>query len=63
MLQEASIDQPFEEDACHCHFSFVNSNGDSDLKLKYQWFIGDRTATNFVAITDALGEVNGLPLF
>ncbi|KAH7661175.1 Leucine rich repeat proteins some proteins containing F-box protein [Dioscorea alata] len=57
MLQEASIDQPFEEDACRCHFSFVNSNGDSDLELKYQWFIGDRTATNFVAITDALGEV------
>ncbi|KAJ0980466.1 hypothetical protein J5N97_008721 [Dioscorea zingiberensis] len=57
MLKEASIDQPFEEDACHCHFTVVNLNGDSELELKYQWFIGDRTATNFVAIADALGEV------
>ncbi|XP_010923670.1 187-kDa microtubule-associated protein AIR9 isoform X1 [Elaeis guineensis] len=57
MLKEAFIDQPFEEDACHCHFNFVNLSSDSELVLKYQWFIGERTPTNFVPIVDAVGEV------
>lgn len=57
MLKEAFADQPFEEDVCHCHFKFVNVGNDSELVLKYQWFIGERTPTNFVPIADAVGEV------
>ncbi|KAJ4980259.1 hypothetical protein NE237_031096 [Protea cynaroides] len=60
LLKEASVDQPFEEDACRCHFMFVKDrtiSTDSELILKYQWFIGEKTPTNFVAITDAVGEV------
>ncbi|XP_043702000.1 187-kDa microtubule-associated protein AIR9 [Telopea speciosissima] len=60
LLKEASVDQPFEEDVCRCHFIFVKDHTlstDSELVLKYQWFIGGRTPTNFVAIADAVGEV------
>uniref|UniRef100_A0A1D1Z6I6 Protein phosphatase 1 regulatory subunit pprA n=1 Tax=Anthurium amnicola TaxID=1678845 RepID=A0A1D1Z6I6_9ARAE len=60
MLKEASVDQPFEQDACRCHFVFANdgmANNVPELLLKYQWFIGDKTPTNFVAIADAVGEV------
>ncbi|XP_072951631.1 187-kDa microtubule-associated protein AIR9-like [Typha angustifolia] len=57
MIEEASVDQPFEEDACGCHFKFTSLNSDCELVLKHQWFIGDRTPTNFVTITDAVGEV------
>ncbi|KAJ6832033.1 187-kDa microtubule-associated protein AIR9 [Iris pallida] len=57
MLKEASIDQPFEEDACHCHFNFANIGSESDLVLKYRWYLGEKTPTNFVAIADARGEV------
>ncbi|XP_052179549.1 187-kDa microtubule-associated protein AIR9 [Diospyros lotus] len=60
LLKEASIDQPFEEDACFCHFSFITDktgSNDSDLILKYQWFIGERTPSNFLPIPDATGEV------
>ncbi|KAJ6813130.1 187-kDa microtubule-associated protein AIR9 [Iris pallida] len=57
MLKEASIDHPSEEDACHCHFSFVNLSSDSDLHLKYQWYLGERSSNNFVAVADAGGEV------
>ncbi|XP_038970512.1 187-kDa microtubule-associated protein AIR9-like [Phoenix dactylifera] len=57
MLKEASIDQPFEGDACRCLFNFVNLSSDPELVLKFQWFIGDRTPTNFVPIADAIGEV------
>ncbi|XP_077243847.1 outer arm dynein light chain 1 protein [Tasmannia lanceolata] len=59
-LKEASVDQPFEEDACHCHFDFANDrsvSSDSELVLKYQWFIGERTPSNFVVIADAVGKV------
>lgn len=60
MLKEASVDQPFEQDACRCHFAFAKDrtlSSDSELVLKYQWFIGERTPTNFTAIVDAVGEV------
>ncbi|XP_068657633.1 187-kDa microtubule-associated protein AIR9-like isoform X2 [Aristolochia californica] len=60
MLKEASVDQPFEEDVCRCHFIFTKEHtidGDSELVLKFQWFIGERTPTNFVPIADAVGEV------
>lgn len=57
MVKEASIDHPFEEDACRCHFNLDNMSGDSELVLKYQWYIGDKTPTNFVAIDGAVGEV------
>lgn len=60
VLKEASVDQPFEQDACHSHFVFAKDrtlSSDSELVLKYQWFIGERTPTNFVAIADAAGEV------
>lgn len=60
LLKEASIDKPYEEDACHCHFAFVKDKSaisDPDLILKYQWFIGEKPLANFIAIPDATGEV------
>ncbi|PIA41703.1 hypothetical protein AQUCO_02200255v1 [Aquilegia coerulea] len=60
MLNEASVDHPFEEDPCRCHFIFAKDRAlstESELILKYQWFIGDKTPTNFVPIADAVKEV------
>lgn len=60
LLKEASIDKPFEEDTCRCHFVFIQEStlsADTDLVLKYQWFLGERTLSNFTAIPDATGEV------
>ncbi|XVE67511.1 hypothetical protein DITRI_Ditri08aG0166900 [Diplodiscus trichospermus] len=59
LLKEASIDKPFEEDACRCHFVFVQESisSDPDIILKYKWFLGERTLSNFTAIADANGEV------
>ncbi|XVF00530.1 hypothetical protein REPUB_Repub04eG0008800 [Reevesia pubescens] len=60
LLKEASIDKPFEEDACRCHFVFVQESTlsiDPDIILKYKWFLGERTLSNFIAIPDANGEV------
>ncbi|XP_058200285.1 187-kDa microtubule-associated protein AIR9 isoform X1 [Rhododendron vialii] len=60
LLKEVSIDKPFEEDACCCHFNFVTEktgSSNSDLVLKYQWFVGERTPSNFIAIPEATGEV------
>ncbi|KAL3616841.1 hypothetical protein CASFOL_039235 [Castilleja foliolosa] len=59
-LKKAYVDRPFEEDACCCHFEFVRDvteGNDSALDLKYQWFIGGRTASNFTEISGACGEV------
>ncbi|KAL4200686.1 hypothetical protein AMTRI_Chr02g212440 [Amborella trichopoda] len=59
ILKEACVDQPFEDDACRCHFVFVKDrtvSNDSELFLKYQWFIGEKTPTGFVAIKGANGE-------
>ncbi|KAJ9163220.1 hypothetical protein P3X46_022912 [Hevea brasiliensis] len=60
LLKDASVDQPFEEDACRCHFFFVQDSTvsiDPQLVLRFQWFVGERTLSNFVAIPDATGEV------
>ncbi|KAM6551906.1 hypothetical protein CsatB_001714 [Cannabis sativa] len=60
LVKEASVDRPSEEDACHCHFTFVQESTlsvDSQLVLRYQWFVGDRTPTNFTVIPDAREEV------
>ncbi|XP_022035556.1 187-kDa microtubule-associated protein AIR9 isoform X1 [Helianthus annuus] len=60
MLMEASVDQPFEEDACNCHFLFTKDktlNEDSELVLNYQWFIGSTSLSNFTPIPDATAEV------
>ncbi|KAL0442455.1 UNVERIFIED_CONTAM: microtubule-associated protein AIR9 [Sesamum latifolium] len=60
LLKHASVDQPFEEDACCCHFEFVRDvteDSGSALDLKYQWFIGDRTPSNFTAISGACKEI------
>lgn len=60
MLKEASMDKPFEEDTCSCHFNLVpddTASDDSQLELKYQWFVGGRTPCNFTAIPDATEEV------
>lgn len=60
LLKKAFVDQPFEEDACRCHFEFVrdtNEHSGAILDLKYQWFIGERTPSNFIAIPGACGEI------
>ncbi|XP_023003645.1 187-kDa microtubule-associated protein AIR9 [Cucurbita maxima] len=59
LLKEASVDRPFEEDTCRCHFSFdpEENSSNQELVLTYQWFIGERVATNFIAIPDATAEV------
>ncbi|CAH9134676.1 unnamed protein product [Cuscuta epithymum] len=59
LLKEAFIDLPFEEDACYCHFNFSKDKtdvSDSEIVLKYQWFIGEKTPSNFVEIPGATGE-------
>ncbi|KAH9747829.1 187-kDa microtubule-associated protein AIR9 [Citrus sinensis] len=59
-LKEASIDQPVEQDACHSHFVFVQDSTvstDLQLGLKYQWFIGERPLSIFVAISGVTSEV------
>ncbi|KAK4440224.1 microtubule-associated protein AIR9 [Sesamum alatum] len=60
LLKHASVDQPFEEDACCCHFEFVRDiteDSGSALDLKYEWFIGDRTPSNFTPISGACKEI------
>lgn len=60
LLKKASIDLPFEEDACSCHFVFIKDRSiydETELVLKYQWFIGDKTPTNFEIIEGAVTEV------
>ena len=62
LLKEVSVDQPSEEDACRCHFTFVQDgtlSTDPQLVLNYQWFVGERMLSNFAAIPDATGEVLG----
>lgn len=58
-LKEASIDKPLEEDVCRCHFTFVHDGAmstDPPLVLKYQWFCGDLSLSNFIPIQDATDE-------
>lgn len=56
-MNKAYVDHPFEEDPCHCHFRFTNLGGEGELVLKYQWFLGGKTPTDFVAIPGASSEV------
>ncbi|KAF8714070.1 hypothetical protein HU200_028066 [Digitaria exilis] len=56
-VNKAYVDHPFEEDPCHCHFSFTNLGSEGELVLKYQWFLGGETPTDFVPIPEALSEV------
>ncbi|KAJ1437037.1 Leucine-rich repeat [Sesbania bispinosa] len=59
-LKEASIDKPLEEDVCRCHFTIINDgavSADPPLVLKYQWFCGDITLSNFLPIPDATSEI------
>ncbi|KAL2930498.1 hypothetical protein RDABS01_035908 [Bienertia sinuspersici] len=57
-LKEASVDPPFEEDACRCHFIFLQDPGNnSKLVMKYQWYVGEGTLSAFKAIPEAISEV------
>lgn len=57
IVKTAYVDQPFEEDPCHCHFSFTNQSSEGNIVLKYQWFLGGKTPTDFVPIPEELNEV------
>ncbi|CAN8287520.1 unnamed protein product [Cochlearia groenlandica] len=60
VLKEASVDRPSEESPCQCHFNLVQESPlatDPELTLKYQWFVADRSLSNFVPILDATSEV------
>ncbi|OIV97294.1 hypothetical protein TanjilG_07046 [Lupinus angustifolius] len=59
-LKEAFIDKPLEEDVCHCHFTIIHdgaATADPPLVLKYQWFCGEMSLSNFVPIADATSEI------
>ncbi|KAK3126367.1 hypothetical protein QOZ80_7AG0555520 [Eleusine coracana subsp. coracana] len=56
-VKKAYVDHPFEEDLCRCHFSFTNLGSKGEVELKYQWFLGGQTPTDFVPIPGALSEV------
>eukprot|EP00250_Pteridium_aquilinum_P034177 c7193_g1_i1 orf=271-5415(-) len=58
-VRKATIDPPSEEDCCSCCFILEWESGmleDSDLILTYQWFVGDKTATNFMPIEGAVSK-------
>lgn len=58
-IKEASIDKPVEEDVCRCHFTIIHEDAASTeppLVLKYQWFYGGISLSNFVPIPDATDE-------
>ncbi|MCO5582339.1 hypothetical protein L7F22_036233 [Adiantum nelumboides] len=56
-VQKAVIDSPSEEDCCSCCFLLEKESGiqeDIDVILTYQWFLGDKSATNFLPIEGAI---------
>ena len=58
-IEQALIEKPSEEDPCSCHFTFTKHNNElEDLTLRYQWYIGGKTPTNFVPIEGATDEVS-----
>ncbi|CAM0905321.1 unnamed protein product [Alopecurus aequalis] len=57
IVKTAYVDHPFEEDPCHCHFSVTNLSSEGSIVLKYQWFVGGKTPTDFVPIPEELSEV------
>ncbi|KAH7286153.1 hypothetical protein KP509_33G060400 [Ceratopteris richardii] len=55
-VKKAAIDPPSEEDCCSCCFVLESESGlhdDRNVTLTYQWFLGDKTATNFWPIEGA----------
>ncbi|KAH0932660.1 hypothetical protein HID58_009777 [Brassica napus] len=57
IIKEASVDRPSEESPCQSHFGLVQESADSELVLRYQWSVADRSLSNFVPIPDATNEV------
>ncbi|CAH8333213.1 unnamed protein product [Eruca vesicaria subsp. sativa] len=57
LIKEASVDRPSEEYPCQSHFGLVQESTDSELVLRYQWSVADRSLSNFVPIPDATNEV------
>ncbi|KAI5082186.1 hypothetical protein GOP47_0001929 [Adiantum capillus-veneris] len=56
-VKRAVIDSPSEEDCCSCCFILEKETGileDFNVILTYQWFLGDKTATNFLPIEGAI---------
>lgn len=56
-VRKATMDPPSEEDCCSCCFILEKESGvleDPDLILTYQWFVGDKTGTNFMPIEGAI---------
>lgn len=57
LIKEASVDRPSEESPCQSHFGLVQESTESELVLKYQWSVADRSLSKFVPIPDATNEV------
>lgn len=58
-VKKASIEPPSEEDCCSCFFILEKESSmqeESDLTLTYQWWVGDKTATNFKPIEGAVSK-------
>jgi hypothetical protein len=55
-VKKASVDPPYVGDCCTCYFILETENSEeekSELRLTYQWYIGDKTESNFVPIEGA----------
>jgi hypothetical protein len=61
IVKTAYVDQPYQEDPCHCHFGFTNLSSEGNIVLKYQWFLGGKTPTDFVPIPEEFSEVQYSP--
>ncbi|KAG6542402.1 hypothetical protein Mapa_016231 [Marchantia paleacea] len=56
-VKTAELNSPREEDPCLCSFIFEkvdDSFEDTELSMKYQWFVGGKTAMEFVPIEGAV---------
>ncbi|KAL3696460.1 hypothetical protein R1sor_010536 [Riccia sorocarpa] len=56
-VKTAEVSSPREEDPCLCTFIFEkvdDSFEDTELSMKYQWFVGGKTAVEFVPIDGAV---------
>lgn len=56
VVKKTWVGEPQEEDPCTCEFAFEKLEGvceETDLVLKYQWFVGDRTPINFLPVNGA----------
>ncbi|KAL2643139.1 hypothetical protein R1flu_010726 [Riccia fluitans] len=55
-VKTAEVSPPREEDPCLCTFIFEkvdDSFEDTEVSMRYQWFVGGRTAVEFVSIDGA----------